>query len=338
MRRRSPTFPLSPPALPAVVLAAQHLAAVVRGQARSSAWTRLRPGVYIQTTLLENAVTRLDPGAAGAPSPAARARTLALARISALATQSAHRGREVTFVRHSAALLHGFDTWRTPPTTQIARRFTSGRSLGPDVSVHTAAIPESDIVTMSTIRVTDIVPTVVDVARFGTVADGIVVLDRALRAGVHRGALEEAVARCASKPGSRQATELVALADDGAESPWESWTRIHALALGMPRPVSQLEIVAEGRVYYADLAWPAWRIVVEFDGSMKYRGHPHRDDTEVLLREKEREDAIRSAGWSVVRATAHVLRQSGVFEARLRRALPRGAEQLLAPRPYLLLP
>ncbi|QIK84528.1 hypothetical protein [Sanguibacter sp. HDW7] len=263
---------------------------------------------------------------------------MALARISALVAQAAHRGDEVTLVRQSAALVHGFDTWRTPPTTQIARSHTSGRGLGPDVSVHTAPLAADEIVTVSSTRATGIVPTVIGVARFGSVADGIVVLDRALRAGVPREALAEAAARCARKPGSRQARELVLLADDGSESPWESWTRVHALALGMPPPMSQLQIVAEGNVFYADLAWPEWRVVVEFDGYMKYRDHPGLDDTEILLKEKEREDAIRAAGWVVVRVTAKALRHRGLFEARLRRALPPHAARLLTPRPHLLLP
>lgn len=338
MRRRNPTVPLRPPTLPPVLLAAQHPATAVRTHVRNGSWTRLRPGVYIPTVRLDDASARMSPRSASAPSPAARARALALARISALVTQAAHRGNEITLVRQSAALVHGFDTWRTPLTTQIARSLTSGRGLGRDVSVHTASLVDDEIVVVSDVRATGVVPTVVSIARFGSVADGIVVLDRALRAGAPREALEEAASRCGRKPGARQARELVSLADDGAESPWESWTRIRALALGMPPPVSQLQIIAEGTVYYADLAWPEWRIVVEFDGYTKYREHHGVDDAAVLHAEKEREDAIRAAGWVVVRVTAKVLGQAGLFEARLRRVLPPQAARLLSPRPHLLVP
>lgn len=206
----------------------------------------------------------MSPRSASAPSPAARARALALARISALVTQAAHRGNEITLVRQSAALVHGFDTWRTPLTTQIARSLTSGRGLGRDVSVHTASLVDDEIVVVSDVRATSVVPTVVSIARFGSVADGT--------------------------------------------------------------------------VYYADLAWPEWRIVVEFDGYTKYREHHGVDDAAVLLAEKEREDAIRAAGWVVVRVTAKVLRQAGLFEARLRRVLPPQAARLVSPRPHLLIP
>lgn len=310
----------------------------MRAHARSGTWTRIRPGVYVPTTTLDDEIARLSPPSGGSPSPEARAKVLALARISAVAAQAASQGRDVTLVLQSAALVHGIDTWRTPTKTHIAHAFTSGSGPASDIRVHTAPVLANDIVSVAGVRATGVVPTVVSVARFGSVADGIVALDRVLRAGVPREALAEEVEQHAGKFGVRQARELVGFADDGAESPWESWARICALALGLPPPVTQLEIVADGRLYYADLAWPQWRLIIEFDGYVKYRSHADGDRSEVLIREKEREDAIRSIDWNVARVTASVLRQRGAFEARVRRALPASAQRSLTPRPHLLLP
>ncbi|MGP7959997.1 hypothetical protein ACTVCO_04170 [Sanguibacter sp. A247] len=202
--------------------------------------------------------------------------------------------------------------------------------------VHTAPCGEAELVEVGGAWVSSVVRTVVDVARFGSTRAGVVVLDQALRAGISGAALEEAVRRLCSVPGSRRARVALGLADDGAESPWESWTRVRAMAAGLPRPTTQLEIATDIGVFYADLAWPELRLIVEFDGQLKYRDLAGADPAGVVIAEKEREDAIRAEGWSVVRVTANQLRTPDLFEARLRRALGVKARRALTPRPSLL--
>ena len=104
-------------------------------------------------------------------------------------------------------------------------------------------------------------------------------------------------------------------ADPASESPAESLSRGHILNAGLPAPICGYLIRIAGRSVWADMAWPELRILVEVDGRMKYQTPAD------LYREKEREDALRRAGWTVVRWTAlEAMLQPDVVIARLRRA------------------
>lgn len=85
----------------------------------------------------------------------------------------------------------------------------------------------------------------------------------------------------------------------------------------------------DGRTYYADLAWPQLGVIAEVDGLGKH----HADPQSALRREKEREDALRAAGWIVVRWTvAEMLRNPALVIARVRRAF-QVAERQASRRP-----
>jgi hypothetical protein len=94
----------------------------------------------------------------------------------------------------------------------------------------------------------------------------------------------------------------VELADGLSESPGESWARVLFVSLGLPKPELQAEIRdAGGRlVGRVDFLFHRQRLIVEFDGKVKYEGVDGRD---ALIREKRREDALRSLGYQVVRLT-----------------------------------
>lgn len=66
-----------------------------------------------------------------------------------------------------------------------------------------------------------------------------------------------------------------------------------------------------GRGYRADFRLSGTRVLVEFDGRVKY------EDRQVLWEEKLREDRIRSLGWVVVRVTMADLRDPAAVRARV---------------------
>lgn len=82
--------------------------------------------------------------------------------------------------------------------------------------------------------------------------------------------------------------------DGRHESPGESRTAFVLTALGYTLE-PQLEVVAEGRLYRPDFRIAGTRVLVEFDGAVKY------EDRRALYEEKQREDALRRTGWVVVR-------------------------------------
>jgi very-short-patch-repair endonuclease len=57
----------------------------------------------------------------------------------------------------------------------------------------------------------------------------------------------------------------------------------------------QFRVDVGGRRYRADFRVRGTRVLVEFDGAVKY------SDPRALFEEKQREDAIRRQGWVVVR-------------------------------------
>lgn len=70
-----------------------------------------------------------------------------------------------------------------------------------------------------------------------------------------------------------------------------------------------------GRGYRVDLRLRGTRVLVEFDGRVKY------EDRQVLWEEKVREDRIRSLGWVVVRVTMADLRDPAAVRDRIHAAL-----------------
>ena len=90
----------------------------------------------------------------------------------------------------------------------------------------------------------------------------------------------------------------------------------------VPTPVLQWEVPTRGRADRTDFAWPEQRTVGEFDGRIKYGRllRPGQRAGDVVFAEKLREDAIRDAGFRVVRWVWDELDGFSDVVERLRRA------------------
>ena len=208
----------------------------------------------------------------------------------------------------------------------------------PGLVVHAARLPEGAKVTVSDLPVTSASRTALDLARRQPLPRALVPLDAVLRrrvANTNQGRVDirsavhvaPLIDECRQQllidladtgwvRGARSVLGAVLRADPASESPAESISRGIMLKAGLPAPVCGYMIRLEGRSVWADMAWPELGIVGEVDGRMKYQ---NPDD---LYREKEREDALRRADWTVVRWTAHeAMVQPEVVIARLRRAI-----------------
>lgn len=80
---------------------------------------------------------------------------------------------------------------------------------------------------------------------------------------------------------------------------------------------------------WADLGWPEWRVLVEYDGTAKYTARGTASDA--VLAEKRRQEAIEEAGWRVIRLTSEDLRAPTGLHRRLARVLPPEAFGLRPP-------
>ncbi|MDG4835510.1 DUF559 domain-containing protein [Micromonospora sp. WMMD967] len=139
----------------------------------------------------------------------------------------------------------------------------------------------------------------------------IAIIDSLLGQGLtDRDALAAMADRNADRPGGRRARWLFDLADGGAQSPPESHLRVRFILGGLPRPVVQHSIrLPSGVVLHPDLAWPEYRVAVEYDGQW-------HSDADQLHRDRRRLNLLVSAGWLVLHVTSR--RLHGEFPAVLR--------------------
>ena len=132
--------------------------------------------------------------------------------------------------------------------------------------------------------------------------------------------LARAVADFATHTGVGPVRCALPHADGRHESPGETRTAYLLRALGFELE-PQVELVADGRLFRVDFRIARTRVVVEFDGAVKYaEGRP-----EVLFDEKRREDALRREGWAVVRLVWADLDDPQRVRALLLDALSRAA-------------
>lgn len=221
---------------------------------------------------------------------------------------AARRMRAPVFSHESAAAM-----WRLPllggwpADLHVVLPRAGGAPSTPGVRRHrVATLPDTRVV--DGVTVTTVAWTVVDLARTGSFARGLVLADDALRRqGVDRGDLDRLVLSAARGRGVRAARRVATEADAAAESPGESLSRARIIELGLPRPVLQHEVRdRRGFVGRVDFLWEEQGVVGEFDGRLKYRAGAVGDRAAVEDRvwaEKRREDRIRTTGLRVVRWT-----------------------------------
>ncbi|WP_243859007.1 hypothetical protein [Actinomyces sp. ZJ308] len=174
-------------------------------------------------------------------------------------------------------------------TAMVQRRRRPGLGgLIENVGVHTASVAD----------------TVVDVARWGGLTQGVCAMDAALgRRLCTHAELADAVDRLpAGARGIRSARTAAHLADERAESPGESVSRVRMWQATLPRPDLQHEVRIDGELYRLDFFWPQAMLDGEFDGHVKYTRNSFGKDTErTVWEERQRELALIRAGYDVAR-------------------------------------
>ncbi|WP_157257368.1 MULTISPECIES: hypothetical protein [unclassified Oerskovia] len=271
---------------------------------RAGQVVRVRPGVYLPLPTGEGHARRRE------------AEVLASVRgvVERLATS-------YWLSHETAALLWGCWTWRLGRlvhVTQLANPSVR-RDSDPATRRHWTALPERDRHDLDGIPVTSLERTVVDCARSLRPSSALVVADSALRLGADVRLLDQILDESAGKRGVIQARQVLQLADARSESPGETLVRWFALDAGLPPLVPQFCVKTWRGEFRLDLAWPELRVGLEFDGVVKYAGGMG-DPAGRLLAEKKREDALREAGWTILRVTWEDLKDPERLVGRLRAA------------------
>jgi len=289
---------------------------------RGPAWQRLLPDVYVEAAAFDPDDHRMWCEAVAVKLPVGGA-------ISGL----------------SAAYLWGVGLLprRSPVHVTLPRSARLGAH--PRLALSRRALDPTDItVSFGGIALTTEVRTAFDLGRLLPRADALAALDAMLhRRLLHAEALTGYLDTNTGGRGIAQLRELVTLAEPLAESPMESRLRLVLHDAGLPRPTVQYEVrrpaqqarppqarsqrhttsrrqassgTGRGRfIARVDLAYPQWRIAIEYEGD-------HHRERATFRRDVGRYNALRAAGWLVLRFTADdVLRQSGQLARMVRQAI-----------------
>jgi len=261
---------------------------------RGPAWRRLYRGIYADAALPDTINLRI------------------LAARFLLPADGVFSGR-------TAAHLFGAEQL-TEPDAPVEVTVTPGTSFGPvaGLRIRRAPLPPTDVTVIAHRRCTSEVRTALDLARFESMAEGVVALDVLLGKRIVRaGELAQAVAVLAPGRGTRRARRVVELADGRSGSPQESRLRVLLAQAGLIA-VPQYKVRDRNGdvVARVDLAFPELRIAIEYDGQW------HGESSQ-LSRDRRRMNRLSDAGWTVFYVTAADLHDPVALVARVRALLAR---------------
>lgn len=248
-------------------------------------------------------------------------------RLTTLAMLRSHDGRAVASY-HSALVLLGVPTYgadletvrlnrRTAGPTRGRRGLSLGRLVDPELVVGDTVHPAVAVVQVGT----DAGPLAALVAADGALHRRLVTLDE----------LHQAIEHMARVPGMAMMGKVLERADGRHASPGE--TRTNEVLVQMDLfATPQYVIQAPGFTALGDLVLEEERVVIEFDGMVKYGRSADLVDHfgellhpgEVVTREKRREDRIRDLDWVVVRVTWADLADPVALRAKIEEAVRRG--------------
>jgi hypothetical protein len=271
---------------------------LTRGQLRGSAWRRLYPCVYVATGLPVTPSMRIRAAAMWMPSDA-------------------------VVTGCSAAQLWGAELAGDDDPVHV----TSPRRIRPvpGIAIRRAPVAADEIQCRQGVALTTPLHTAWEMARTLAAIDAIGWIDAlARRQRLSVADLQREATRHAGEMGSRRATSTLARADPRAEPPPESRLRLAFHEAGFATPIPQFTVIVGGYfVARVDLAWPQWRLAVEYDG--QWHADPHQ-----LHRDRSRLRELNAAGWYVYPVTREdmhdmprLIAQIGSLLDRRRRAIER---------------
>ena len=201
----------------------------------------------------------------------------------------------------SASAVHG-TKWLDPQNpAEIVRANPYPQK---DMVVRRYQLTDDDVCLAKSMRVTTPARTAFDLGRRPALEDGVQHLDALMNASLIEVVDIGAVAlRHPGARGLRQLRQTLDLVDGGAESPYESLTRLLLIQNGFPRPQTQIPVYDErGRLFARiDIGWPEYRVGVDFEGKHHWTNARQRDW------DVERYAKLSELGWIDVRATARIL-------------------------------
>lgn len=166
------------------------------------------------------------------------------------------------------------------------------------LTVHRDKLERDEVMRLRGMSVTTPARTAFDVARRRSLDEAVMIIDALYQATrLTPDLLTDFAAKKRGRRGINALRDVLLLADPGAESPRETQLRLLIVRAGLPRPVSQHTVTdTAGRfIGRADLAWPEWKVAVEYEGAH------HFTDPRQARKDALRANAYMRAGWRVIR-------------------------------------
>lgn len=217
----------------------------------------------------------------------------------------------------SAAIMHGIPLLGPLTDAIHVTRPRRGGGWRSDYLIHHPAQGKPQTVSMAGMQLTSPARTVMDLARTGSFARGLIAADHCLSSGL--ATLKDLQAQAQPQlPGAARLRLVATHATALSESPGESLTRARFLHLHAPMPTLQAHVVVRGRHYRLDFLWEDLGVVGEFDGALKYASSAQQSSTAVY-QEKRREDDLRTRFRTVIRFSWDDVLRIDPLEHELRR-------------------
>jgi hypothetical protein len=207
-------------------------------------------------------------------------------------------GRKATIVGAAAAALHG-SRW-IPDDVPVELNHANTRPPR-GVLTRRDALLEGETQVMDGRTVTTPERTAFDIGRRGAVRSAVVRLDALARATGFKVDDVLRIAKCHPHvAGLRRLEAALALVDPGSQSPRESYLRLLLIDGGLPRPQTQIPVLADDGIPFAylDMGWEEHLVAVEYDGDQ------HRSDRRQYVKDIRRQEMLERMGWIVVRVVA----------------------------------
>lgn len=224
-------------------------------------------------------------------------------------------GRQSVVAGLSAAALHGSKWIEQELPAELVH---SSRHKASGIILHSDRLGVDEICSVRGIRVTTPARTAFDLGRWRELTDAVVRVDALLQACELKIAdIYPFLQRHKGIRGIVQLRKVLDLADQGAESPQETRTRLLLTDAGM-RPSHTQIVVFDGREYVGriDMGWAEWKVGVQYDGIQ------HWTDPRQRTKDIEQNARYLDLDWRIVRVGADLLRyRQRVIVDRTRQAL-----------------
>jgi hypothetical protein len=214
--------------------------------------------------------------------------------------------RQATVAGVSAAAMHGAK-WIDPRLPAELNQASQHRTKG--IVLHNDTLSSVEIVVVHGIPVTTPARTAFDLGRRYGRTLAVIRVDALLQStSLKLTEIDALIDRHRGARGIVQLREVVRLADDGAESPQETRTRLVLTDAGLRPQRTQIDVFNRfgDHVRRIDMGWPEWKVGVEYDGEQ------HWTDPAIRARDIDQQAELEALGWRIIRVSAEMLRYRSV--------------------------